>query len=127
MTQKQIAKWDIQKQSKFIESLLLGLPITLLYAVETETGRFEIIDGAERLHALYLFVANELKLSGLTRLDALNDFSFNDLSTIVKEQLNSVDIRFIVFSGDTSQQLQDDIIERVHFLFDQNKGSRAIA
>jgi hypothetical protein len=40
--------WDDDKKSLFIESVLLGLPIPLMFFSDTEDGRCEIIDGAQR-------------------------------------------------------------------------------
>ena len=47
--------WDIKHQSRFIESLLLGLPIPFMFAAEIkETGRLEIVDGSQRIRTLSL-------------------------------------------------------------------------
>ncbi len=42
-------RWDISKQSRFIESLLLEMPIPPIYAIEIEDGRYELIDGLQRI------------------------------------------------------------------------------
>jgi len=47
--------WDIQKSSKLIESLVLGLPIPQIFLYERSRNNFEIIDGQQRLLTLYFF------------------------------------------------------------------------
>lgn len=47
--------WDIQKASKLIESLLLGLPIPQIFLYERGRNNFEVIDGQQRLLSLYFF------------------------------------------------------------------------
>jgi len=42
-------RWDISRQSRFIESLLLEMPIPPIYAIEIEDGRYELIDGLQRI------------------------------------------------------------------------------
>ena len=44
--------WDDERQSKFIESLLLGLPIPLIFVAEGSDGRLEIVDGSQRIRTL---------------------------------------------------------------------------
>jgi uncharacterized protein with ParB-like and HNH nuclease domain len=65
--------WDDARQSKFIESVLLGLPIPYIFVGdirddENDLGRLENIDGSQRIRTLARFVNNELKLSGLKKL-----------------------------------------------------------
>ena len=40
--------WDEQNKNRFIESILLGLPIPFMFFSDTDDGRCEIIDGAQR-------------------------------------------------------------------------------
>jgi hypothetical protein len=48
--------WNIKEGSRFIESLLLGLPVPGIFlAKESETNKFLIIDGQQRLKTLQFF------------------------------------------------------------------------
>ena len=74
--------WDDTRQSKFIESVLLGLPIPYVFVAdipdEENEARLEIIDGTQRIRTLARFLNNELKLEDLEKLKKLNDFRFSD-------------------------------------------------
>ena len=65
--------WDDRRQSLFIESLLIGLPIPYLFVAdvggesEEFAGRLEIIDGTQRVRTLARFVGNDLMLEGLEK------------------------------------------------------------
>lgn len=48
-------RWDIQKQSRFIESLLLEMPIPPIYVIEIESGKYELIDGLQRISTYLCF------------------------------------------------------------------------
>lgn len=49
--------WSISEASRFIESLLLGLPVPGVFmARESETNRLLVIDGQQRLKSLQFFV-----------------------------------------------------------------------
>ena len=59
--------WPEDHQSKFIESVLMGLPIPYLFVadVEGKEGRLEIVDGSQRIRTLAAFVENQLTLVNL--------------------------------------------------------------
>ncbi len=75
--------WPEEHQSRFIESVLMGLPIPLLFVADVagQEGRAEIVDGSQRVRTLARFMRNDLKLSGLIRLTKLNGFTFSDSAT----------------------------------------------
>jgi hypothetical protein len=52
--------WNTENQSRFIESLLMGLPIPFLFLWQAEDGRLEIVDGSQRLRTIVRFMDNEL-------------------------------------------------------------------
>ncbi|MDR0507913.1 MAG: DUF262 domain-containing protein, partial [Dysgonamonadaceae bacterium] len=71
---------DKEKMSKFIESIILDLPIPyLFFADDKETGKLEIVDGSQRIRTLNSFKNSEFELEGLEKLDLLNGFKFSDL------------------------------------------------
>jgi uncharacterized protein with ParB-like and HNH nuclease domain len=54
--------WKMPEASKFVESLLLGLPVPGIFlAQEQETGRMLVIDGQQRLLSLKYFFHGEFK------------------------------------------------------------------
>ena len=52
--------WDEKRQSKFIESVMLGLPIPYIFTADCGE-RFEIVDGSQRIRTLAAFLINKLK------------------------------------------------------------------
>jgi len=80
--------WTDQKQSLFIESLILGLPIPQLILAEAQgrRGSFIVIDGKQRLLAIRRFGSaggngdfTPLKLRGLKELKKLNGKTYGNL------------------------------------------------
>ncbi|MFT8402335.1 MAG: DUF262 domain-containing protein [Gluconobacter potus] len=80
--------WNDKKQSLFIESLILGLPIPQLILAEAQgkKGSFIVIDGKQRLLAIRRFGSSSpddgfqpLQLKGLSELGQLNGKNYNDL------------------------------------------------
>lgn len=75
--------WTDRQQARFIESILLNLPVPYLYVSDIfegeDEGRLEIVDGSQRVRTLVRFLSNELRLQDLELLDKLNGFYFEDL------------------------------------------------
>ena len=49
-------RWDVKKQSALIESFVLNVPIPPIYLAEDEYGRYSVIDGKQRITAIYKFI-----------------------------------------------------------------------
>ena len=48
--------WDINRASKLIESLILGLPVPQVFLYEVKRNEFFVIDGQQRLMSIYYFI-----------------------------------------------------------------------
>jgi len=76
--------WNEKRQSRLIESLILGFPIPYIFTADVLSedpeldGRIEIVDGSQRVRTLHAFVNNELQLSELKSLSSINGFYFRD-------------------------------------------------
>lgn len=51
--------WNCQNQSLLIESILLNIPISIFYFNEDADGSMTIIDGMQRLTAIFQFMNNK--------------------------------------------------------------------
>jgi Protein of unknown function DUF262 len=56
---QRLFRWSKEKQSQFIESLLLEMPIPPIFVIEIDEGKWELIDGLQRL-STYLHFRGEL-------------------------------------------------------------------
>lgn len=48
--------WDMQKSSRFIESLILGLPVPQLFLYERSKNKYWVVDGQQRLMTVYYYL-----------------------------------------------------------------------
>jgi Protein of unknown function DUF262 len=111
--------WPDDHQSKFIESIFLGLPIPYIFVAdlrpeEEDLGRLEIVDGTQRIRTLDRFLKDELKLCGLKKLGNLNNFKFSDLSLARQRRFNRATIRMIVLTEKADEEVRRDLFERIN-------------
>jgi len=80
--------WDKNRKSKFIESLILGLPVPQIVLAESKDrrGSYIVLDGKQRLLSIRQFASSpgdpdyeQLKLSSLEIRDDLNGKTLTDL------------------------------------------------
>ena len=53
---QRLFRWDPSRKTRFIESLLLGIPLPPIFVFQTKTGVWELIDGLQRLSTIFEFV-----------------------------------------------------------------------
>jgi hypothetical protein len=86
--------WNPKRNSLFIESLILGLPIPQLVLAEKrdQRGRYLVLDGKQRLLSLLQFTGqavgrhNEFRLSGLEARMDLNRKKFSNFQSDIALQ-----------------------------------------
>jgi hypothetical protein len=91
--------WPDDYKCRFIESLLMGLPIPYLFFCETHDAKLEIVDGWQRMSAIRAFKNNEFMLIGLERLETLDGFKFQDLPDAHKRRFLDRSLRAIVWKN----------------------------
>lgn len=107
--------WEPDKKSKFIESILMGLPIPFITGVEVpeKEGSIAIVDGSQRLRSLAEFVENKFVLKGLEVLDVCNGIGYDQLPTSLRRKFNNHPIRMVLLDGaDASTQFT--LFERIN-------------
>ncbi|NRD18604.1 DUF262 domain-containing protein [Winogradskyella eckloniae] len=60
--------WDNTRKSALIESILLGIPIPVFYFAESKSGRYNVVDGLQRLSTIKQYLNNEFYLKKLEHL-----------------------------------------------------------
>lgn len=106
--------WDDVRQSRFIESLMIGLPIPYIFLAETEKGRYEIVDGSQRIRTLAAYLDNKLKIKGLEKIEDLNNLVFSDLDISRQRKFKNISLKMIVLSERTTDETKNDIFERIN-------------
>lgn len=106
--------WSEKDKCKFIESILMGLPIPFMFFSDTDDGRIEIVDGAQRTQTLVEFFENDLKLNGLDILNESNGFKFKDLDISIQRRFLNTNLRTIHLEYGTTINTRQEIFQRIN-------------
>jgi len=95
--------WDKKAASRFIESLLLGLPIpTLFLAKDKFSGKYIVIDGQQRLKTLQYFYEEKFPDSSTFKLQdvasAFNELTYTGLPSNYRRLLDNAIIHCTIVS-----------------------------
>jgi len=106
--------WDNPKASRLIESLLLNIPIPVLYFAETEEAKYEIFDGHQRVLSIVNFLAGLFPLAGLAVLREYRGMRFLELPEREQRFLKMRTLRTILISIDSHPNMKFEIYERLN-------------
>src|SRR5712691_9083123 len=54
-------RWDVEKRSRFIESIIMNVPVPPVFLGENEYSNYLVLDGRQRLTAIFEFLKNNYK------------------------------------------------------------------
>ncbi|MGJ0515195.1 MAG: DUF262 domain-containing protein [Methylomicrobium sp.] len=124
--------WNKKQKSRFIESLMLKLPIPLFYFAEGEDNKWLVIDGLQRISTLEHFILAGIKekekidgketnysrepftLEKLEFRKELNGMSWNDLSTDLQRRINTNQVTINLIGKSTPEVVQFNIFNRIN-------------
>lgn len=106
---------DNKKKSLLIESLMLRIPIPAFYFYENEDGKYQVIDGQQRLTIIREFVNGEFRLTGLEYLGKdYNKRKFKDLDTKYVQRIYRTQIAVNILDARSPKNVIFDIFRRVN-------------
>lgn len=112
--------WDAKKASLLIESILLGIPIPVIYLAENDKKEANVIDGQQRLTSMFSFIdgvfpnGRPFKLTGMNVFTELKGKTFSNLDEKLQEKILDYPVRVITFTADSDPDLQYEIFTRLN-------------
>lgn len=104
--------WPRTTADRFVESLLLGLPVPGIFLVREESGRFLVLDGHQRLHTLRCFYSGIIQGSEY-RLESVQERFVNkryrDLDVEDRRRLDNSIIHATIVHQDEPTEDQSSI------------------
>ncbi len=114
-------RWNVQTQTRFIESLLLGIPIPPIFIAETGNNIWELVDGLQRLSTILSFFGklhdtkkNNLVLTKPSILTELVNFTIDTIPLNYKLLLKRAVCRVEVIRYDSEYDMRYELFNRLN-------------
>lgn len=106
--------WTPVKQSKFIESVFMGLPIPFLFFWQDEDGKMEIVDGSQRIRTIRDFLDDKITLKELDTIPAANGMRYSDFPISRRRKFQEKSIRVIILDNRTDAVTRTEMFARIN-------------
>ena len=100
-------RWDNEKRSKLIESLIMNVPLPPIFLYEFEYSNYEVMDGLQRLTAIASFYDDGYVLEGLTKWPELNGKKYSSLPKLVQQGVDRRYISSIILLHETAKTKEE--------------------
>lgn len=111
--------WDIEKQSRLIESILIRFPLPAFFFDSTDDDMWLVVDGLQRLSSIRKFCVEKdpkkrLKLTNLEFLTHLNGKTWDDLSGDLQRIIEETQVVIYKIMPGTPYDVKFNIFKRIN-------------
>ncbi|CAA0229673.1 DUF262 domain-containing protein [Acinetobacter baumannii] len=118
--------WDNKRRSRLIESVILKIPLPSFYFNEDDKGNYSVVDGLQRLSAIFQFInskelsrslrlkIDDLKLTDMQYLTDLNGKTYNEIPRHYKRAINELEITSTIIRPSTPDLVRFNIFARLN-------------
>src|SRR5579871_2317592 len=113
-------RWNRNKQSRLIESFIMNVPIPPIFLYEVEFSRYEVMDGLQRMTAIYEFYKDKFELTDLEEWKELNGLRYSELPDQIQKGIDRRYLSSIILLQETAkspseaQRLKQLVFERIN-------------
>jgi hypothetical protein len=127
---QRLFRWDQEQKSRLVESVLLGIPLPSLFVSQAESGKWELVDGLQRVSTLLELqgvlhdasgeVRPPLVLSGTKFLPSLDGFQwtasrgYSELSDAQKLDIRLARLDLKVIKRSSDPKAKFDLFQRLN-------------
>lgn len=119
---QRLFRWEEEKRSRFIESLILEMPVPPIFVIEAEEGVYELIDGLQRISSYLHFRGEKLGdsnlepliLQGCDIVPDLNGLSFSLLPKVLQIKIKRSFVRMEVIKKESEASLKYHMFKRLN-------------
>ncbi len=119
---QRVFRWTMFQQTRFIESVILGIPIPPIFVAEDDEGKWEVVDGLQRLSTILAFFGLLVSLpeknnSILTQgemVKELENITISNLPLKLKTSIKRSVCRVEVVRWDSNEDIRYELFNRLN-------------
>ncbi len=116
---QRLFRWDDHQKTNFLESILIGIPIPEIFVAQTSDGRWDIVDGVQRLSTILQFSGilksyPPLTLKSAKYLTLLKGMTWETLPPDVKRYFKRSILGINIILTENSIKSQYDLFQRLN-------------
>lgn len=119
---QRVFRWSLFQQTRFIESVLLGIPIPPIFVAEDDDGKWELVDGLQRISTIFAFFGllisapdkNNTILTSGELIEDLKDVSIDSLPIKLKTTLKRSVCRVEIVRWDSNEDVRYELFNRLN-------------
>ncbi|MEM8383684.1 DUF262 domain-containing protein [Morganella morganii] len=115
-------RWSNFQQTRFIESVLLGIPIPPIFVAEDDKGKWEVVDGLQRISTIFSFFGilssfpekNNLQLCKGEMVAELENITIDSLPIRLKTTIKRAVCRVEIVRWDSNEDIRYELFNRLN-------------
>ena len=119
-------RWDIEQKTRFIESILLGIPIPPIFVAADGKGVWELVDGLQRVSTLLSFFGelrsedegirskNKWSLISGDRVSGLAGFNYEAMPELFRRGLKRATCRVEILNWNSNYDMRFELFNRLN-------------
>jgi hypothetical protein len=119
---QRVFRWSNFQQTRFIESVLLGIPIPPIFVAEDGNGKWEVVDGLQRISTIFAFFGLLTSMpnknrSTLTQGELINELENVTIDTLpikLKTTIKRAVCRVEVVRWDSVEDIRYELFNRLN-------------
>ena len=116
---QRLYRWDDEHKTNFIESILIGIPIPPIFVAQKDDGKWDIVDGLQRISTLLQLTGDlpdyePLVLQGTETLPSLEGMTWETMPMDAKRLLRRTRIGVSIILTENSASSQYELFRRLN-------------
>ncbi|CAG0985230.1 hypothetical protein METP3_02314 [Methanosarcinales archaeon] len=119
---QRLFRWLIPQQTRFLESLLLGIPIPSIFVAEDKNGKWELVDGVQRISTFLSFFGvlktlpdkNKWVLSKGELIESLENYDCDTIPLKINLNLKRASCRIEIVKWNSIMDVRYELFNRLN-------------
>lgn len=119
---QRLFRWTQEQQSRFIESILLGIPIPPIFVAENKDGKWEVVDGLQRISTILSFMGilknlpekNNWKLKAGDLIKEIDGFGYTELTPKTQMTIKRFVCRIEILNWNSEIDIRYELFNRLN-------------